>query len=256
LGRTAAGGRENAGIQAAVRAASLFAGQQRRETERPDQVTRPTADLTNDYSAAGFGAALKPGLRPALLLIDFAQAYFAAGSPLYAGVEAARDSAARLHGAARTAGIPCIFTRVEYSPGGREGGMFFKKVPALKCFETGNPMGGFTAELVPLPGDEVITKHFPSAFFGTGLAETLHARGIDTVIITGLSTSGCVRASAVDALCHGFVPLVVTDAVGDRDAGVHAANLFDLGAKTAELVSEAQAAAYMAGIPSEDGAAL
>ncbi len=91
---------------------------------------------------------------------------------------------------------------------------------------------------------------FPSAFFGTGLAENLHARGIDTVLITGLSTSGCVRASAVDCLCHGFVPLVVTDAVGDRDARVHEANLFDLAAKTAELVSEAQAAAYMAGVAS------
>ncbi len=128
------------------------------------------------------------------------------------------------------------------------GGIFYRKIAALKCFETGQPMADFTPELAPVPGDEVVTKHFPSAFFGTGLAEDLRARGIDTVLITGLSTSGCVRASALDALCHGFVPLVVTDAVGDRDAGVHAANLFDLGAKTAELVSEAQAAAYLAGL--------
>ena len=206
-----------------------------------------SANLDDDYAAAGFRGTLKPGVRPVVLLIDFARAYFDPASPLYAGVETARESAARLHAAARAAGVPAIFTRVEYSSDGHEGGIFYKKIAALKCFETGNPLGDFTPELAPLPGDIVITKYYPSAFFGTGLAETLRSDGIDTVVITGLSTSGCVRASAVDALCHGFVPLVVTDAVGDRDAGVHAANLFDLAAKTAELVNEAQATAYLAG---------
>lgn len=210
-------------------------------------MTRQVEDLGGDYEAAGFGGALKPGTRPVLLLIDFARAYYDPDSQLYAGVEAARASAARLHRAARAAGVPVIFTRVEYSADGHEGGVFYKKVAALKAFCTGSPLGDFTPELSPLPGDDIITKHFPSAFFGTALAEKLHADGIDTVLITGLSTSGCVRASAVDALCHGFVPLVVTDAVGDRDARVHEANLFDLGAKTAELVSEAQAADYIAG---------
>ena len=205
-------------------------------------------DLGQDYAAAGFGGRLQPGARPALLLIDFARAYFDTASPLYAGVETARASAARLHVAARAAGVPCLFTRVEYSADGHEGGVFFKKIAALNCFVAGNPLGDFTAELVPLPGDAVITKHYPSAFFGTGLAETLRAQGIDTLLITGLSTSGCVRATAVDAICHGFIPLVVTDAVGDRDAGIHAANLFDIAAKSAELVSEAQAAAYLAAV--------
>lgn len=204
--------------------------------------------LNEDYLGAGFGGTLVPGRRPVLLLIDFARAYYDRASPLYAGVENARASAARLRDAARAAGVPVVFTRVEYSADGHEGGVFYRKIAALKCFETGNVLGDFTPELEPLPGDEVVTKHFPSAFFGTGLAEDLRARGVDTVVITGLSTSGCVRASAVDALCHGFVPLVVVDAVGDRDAGVHAANLFDLGAKTAELVSEAQAAAYLGGL--------
>ncbi|WP_426168752.1 isochorismatase family protein [Sandarakinorhabdus sp. DWP1-3-1] len=211
-------------------------------------MTRAVDDPGQDYAAAGFGASLAPGRKPVLLLIDFSRAYFDAASPLYAGVEAARASAARLHTAARAAGVPCVFTRVEYSADGHEGGLFYKKIAALKCFERGNPLGDFTPELAPLPGDEVVTKHYPSAFFGTRLAEHLHARGIDTILVTGLSTSGCVRASAVDAICHGFVPLVVTDAVGDRDAGVHAANLFDLAAKSADLVSEAQALAYLAGL--------
>lgn len=210
-------------------------------------MTQQVKDLGGDYQAAGFGGRLKPGNRPVLLLIDFARAYYDPASQLYAGVESARASAARLHLAARAAGVPVIFTRVEYSPDGHEGGVFYKKIAALKAFHTGSPLGDFTPELSPLPGDEVITKHFPSAFFGTALAEKLRADGIDTILITGLSTSGCVRASAVDALCHGFVPLIVVDAVGDRDARVHEANLFDLGAKTGELVSEAQAADYIAG---------
>lgn len=209
-------------------------------------MTRAVDDPGQDYAAAGFGTSLTPGNKPVLLLIDFARAYFDPASPLYAGVETARASAARLHTAARAAGVPCVFTRVEYSADGHEGGVFYRKIAALKCFERGNPMGDFTPELAPLPGDEVVTKHYPSAFFGTRLAEHLHARGIDTILVTGLSTSGCVRASAVDAICYGFVPLVVTDAVGDRDAGVHTANLFDLAAKSADLVNEAQALAYLA----------
>ena len=166
-------------------------------------MTREVDDLGGDYRAAGFGGALQPGSRPVLLLIDFARAYYDPDSQLYAGVEAARASAARLHLAARAAGVPAIFTRVEYSPDGHEGGVFYKKIAALKAFHTGSPLGDFTPELTPLPGDAVITKHFPSAFFGTALAEKLHADGVDTILITGLSTSGCVRASAVDALCHG-----------------------------------------------------
>ncbi len=209
-------------------------------------MTRAVNDLGADYAAAGFGNSLQPGARPVLLLIDFARAYFDTESPLYAGVGAVRASAARLHAAARAAGVPCVFTRVEYSADGHEGGVFYKKIAALRCFERGNPLGDFTPELAPMLGDEVVTKHYPSAFFGTRLAEHLHARGIDTILLTGLSTSGCVRASAVDALCHGFVPLVVTDAVGDREARVHEANLFDLAAKTAELIDEAQTLAYMA----------
>lgn len=199
----------------------------------------------DDYRAAGFGGSLRPGARPALLLIDFARAYLDPAAPLYAGVEAARASAARLRDTARACGVPVIFTRVEYSADGHEGGQFFRKIGALECFVTGNPLADFTPELSPLPGDRVLTKHFPSAFFGTALTSQLVADGIDTLVITGLSTSGCVRATAVDALCHGFVPLVVTDAVGDRDPAVHAANLFDLAAKTAELVTEAQAADYL-----------
>jgi nicotinamidase-related amidase len=94
----------------------------------------------------------------------------------------------------------------------------------------------------------VVTKQYASAFFGTTLASQLKALGVDTVLIAGVSTSGCVRATAVDACQHGFVPLVVRDAVGDRHPGPHEANLFDLQAKYAEVVDLEAAAAYLASL--------
>jgi maleamate amidohydrolase len=109
-------------------------------------------------------------------------------------------------------------------------------------------LGDFTPELVPKDGDLIVTKQFPSAFFGTDLAQQLHGRGVDTVLVAGLTTSGCVRATALDALCHGFAPLVVSDACGDRDPKVHEANLFDLQAKYADVITAAQARDYLASL--------
>jgi maleamate amidohydrolase len=206
--------------------------------------------LTEDYKAAGFGLSLTPGARPALLLVDFARAYFDAASPLFAGVESERAVAAGLADAARAAGIPVVFTRVEYVPGdpARNGGQFYKKIAALSCFDHDNPLGDFTPELAPQDGDIVVTKQYPSAFFGTDLADRLRELEADTLVVTGLSTSGCVRASTLDALCHGLVPLVVEDACGDRDPAVQAANLFDLSAKYADVIDSAVARAYFASV--------
>ena len=194
---------------------------------------------------------LAPGAKPALLVVDFVRAYLVPGSPLYAGVEPARAAAGKLLGFARAAGIPVMHTHVEYQPGGADGGVFFRKLPALASFERGaHPeLAAFAEGLEPRPGEAVFTKQFASAFFGTGLAGALRARGVDTLLIAGVSTSGCVRATAVDACQHGFVPLVVREAVGDRHPGPHEANLFDLQAKYAEVVSLAEAAAYLGGLP-------
>jgi maleamate amidohydrolase len=193
-------------------------------------------DLAADYSAAGFGNRLGFGKTPALVLVDVIMAYLDPASPLYAGVENELAVNERLVAAARKAEIPIIFTRVEYMPGGRDGGHFFRKVPALSCFERGNPLGAFPPGLQPRPDEVVVTKQYASAFFGTSLRATLTAMRVDTVILTGYSTSGCVRASALDALQNGFIPIVVADACGDRDARVQEANLFDLAAKYADVV--------------------
>lgn len=195
--------------------------------------------LQQNYARGGFGKRLGFGKRPALLVIDFVRAYLVKDSPLYAGVEAAQAAAVQLLAAARAAQIPIVHTNVVYQPGGRDGGVFFRKVPALASFEAGaHPdLAAFAAGLEPLPGETVISKQYASAFFGTSLASTLTALGVDTVLIAGLSTSGCVRASAVDCCQHGFIPVVVAEAVGDRASGPHEANLFDIHAKYGDVVA-------------------
>ena len=207
-----------------------------------------TETLNENYARAGYHARQSWGQRPALILVDFARAYFEADSPLYggAGCVSARDHAARLLARARQTGTPVIFTEVRYLPGGRDGGVFYRKATPLKVLEWGNPMGDLVAGMDRRPDEVMVTKQYPSAFFGTSLAATLTAMGVDTVLITGLTTSGCVRATCVDAMSHGFVTLVVSDAVGDRADDPHRANLFDMSAKYADLVTTAEAEDFLA----------
>jgi len=196
----------------------------------------------------GLGGRLEPGERPALIIVDFVQAYLLERSPLYAAVEAPHAACRVLLDAARSAGVLIVHTNVRYGAAGRDGGVFFRKVPALSVFlEGADPeLAQFAPGLEPRPGEPVITKQYASAFFGTTLASTLTAHRSDTLLIAGVSTSGCVRATAVDACQHGFIPVVVRDAVGDRPGGTHEANLFDLEAKYAEVRSLAQALQYLA----------
>jgi maleamate amidohydrolase len=201
-------------------------------------------DLAQNYAKAGYHHGLGFGERPALILVDFVQAYFEPGSPLYAGVDAALASALRLLAAARAAGVMRVVTNVSYRKGLVDGGIFTRKVPALSSFEDGNPLGRFPDGLEPRDDEIVISKQYPSAFFGTSLAATLTAAKIDTVVITGLTTSGCVRATCVDTMSNGFIPIVVREAVGDRAAAPHEANLFDMSAKYADVVSENDVLAY------------
>lgn len=204
-------------------------------------------DLLANYQRAyntrvGFGA------RPALILIDFCQGYFEPDCDLYADVDAALESALRVRAAARAAGVPVILTNVVYHPSAIDGGRFFEKAAPLRNFLQGSPMGAFGPGLVPFDDELVVSKQYPSAFFGTSLASTLTALGVDSVLLTGLTTSGCVRASCVDAMSHGFRTAVIADACGDRHSAPHEANLFDMNAKYADVVSEADALAFLAGL--------
>lgn len=202
--------------------------------------TDSSDDRHANYAGA-FDGHLRPGRKAALLIVDVVVAYLDPASNLYARAEDALASNRRLLQVAHAAGVPAVFTNVEYQAEGADGGFFFRKVPALKAFLKGCPLGAFPDTLQPGPADIVVTKQYASAFFGTSLAATLHVLGVDTLLITGFSTSGCVRASALDALQYGFIPFVVRDACADRHPGPHEANLFDLQAKYAEVIGEAAA---------------
>lgn len=212
-----------------------------------DAARERDASQDEDYERAGLAGQLAPGTSPALLLVDPARAYVDPDCPLYAGVEPAVDAMKALLAGVRRAGIPVVVTRVRFRTDGGDGGVFYRKVPTLRVFAEGSPYGDFIDGLAPTADELTVTKQYPSAFFGTSLATYLTANGVDTVLIAGLSTSGCVRATALDAMQHGFVPVVVEDAVGDRDPDVHAANLFDIRHKIGEVWPIRQAMDYLAG---------
>lgn len=188
------------------------------------------------------------GKKPALILVDFVQAYFDRDCDLYSGVEDTLESAIRVRDAARKAGILVVYTNVVYHPSAIDGGRFYEKAKPLRYFLEGSPMGAWPQGFSPNEDELVISKQYPSAFFGTSLASTLTAAGVDTAIITGLTTSGCIRATCLDACSHGFIPIVVEQACGDRHPDPHQANLFDMNAKYADVVSEQESIDYLLGL--------
>jgi maleamate amidohydrolase len=182
------------------------------------------------------------GARPAVVVVDLVRAYTDPAGPFGLpepgpAVEATRA----LVDAARARGHLVVWTVVRYAPGLEDGGLFVHKVPALACFVENAPGDWGRLTLEPAAGEPVVAKQYASAFFGTSLASTLHAAGVDTVVVAGVSTSGCVRATAMDALNSGFRPQVVRDACADRTRALHDNNLADLDAKYADVVDLAEA---------------
>lgn len=200
-----------------------------------------------DNYAGVWGTRVGFGQRPALLMIDFMQGYTTEGAPLFApGVVSAVAQSVELLAAARAAGIAVIHTNIRYHPGHfADGGMWVKKAPVMKDMVQGNPLAEFCPQVMPLPEEVVLTKQYASSFFGTSLAPMLQALGVDTLIMAGCSTSGCVRATAVDAVQYGFRGIVVRECVGDRHEGPHEANLFDIDSKYGDVVLRAQALDYI-----------
>lgn len=189
------------------------------------------------------------GRNPAVIVVDFINAYTSEGSPLFAQgvVDAVRDTVPLLE-AARRQSVPVIYTRVIYQAGGYDGGIFVEKVPVLLKMVEGEPLADIVPELPPAKGDVILNKQYASAFFGTSLAAMLTSHGIDTVIVTGCSTSGCIRASAVDGMQHGFRVIVPRECVGDRHPGPHEANLFDIDSKYGDVVGRQDVLDYFNGL--------
>jgi maleamate amidohydrolase len=186
------------------------------------------------------------GERPAVLVVDLVRGYTEEGGPFALPAPApAVQATAELVAAARAGGHPVVWTVVRYAAGLADGGLFVRKVPALAAFAADAPGEWGALTLAPQPEEAVLVKQYASAFFGTTLATTLHTAGVDTLVVAGVSTSGCVRASAMDALNSGFRPQVVRQACADRSVALHEANLADLDAKYADVVDLAEALAHL-----------
>jgi maleamate amidohydrolase len=196
-----------------------------------------TTDMLRRLEKRGMARKLGFGRRPAVLAIDLVNAFTDPKLPLGADLDAVVEQARRVLDHARAAGVPVLFTTVAYDDTDlADAGLWAIKVPASASLRAGTPETELDARLGRRADESVLVKKYASAFFGTDLVSRLNARDVDTLVIVGCTTSGCVRASAVDALQNGFRPIVVTEAVGDRDEGAHEQSLLDLQAKYADVL--------------------
>ena len=194
----------------------------------------------------GFGGRGGFGRRPALVVIDMTLGFTDPESPLSCDLEGPVSEIQKLLEAARQAEIPVVFTTVAFRESDKlTAAAFIDKVPALLTLEAGTRWAEIDPRIAPRETEPVLNKLFASGFFGTGLSSLLTAAGVDTLIITGASTSGCVRATAVDALQYGFRPVVPREAVGDRSPDAHEANLYDVDAKYGDVVRAQEVLDYL-----------
>ncbi|MBN8656874.1 MAG: isochorismatase family protein [Anaerolineae bacterium] len=203
------------------------------------------SDLQSNYKGV-FDGRIGFGKKPAVLVVDFINAYTTEGSLLYApDVVTAVNETVDLLALAREKNVPVLYTKVLYNKNFRDGGIFIQKVPVLKTMVEGEPLAEIVPQLPPVESDIIIVKQYASAFFGTSLAATMTSMGVDTLILTGCSTSGCIRASAVDGMQYGFRVIVPRECVADRHAGPHEANLFDINSKYGDVVSKSEVMSYL-----------
>lgn len=206
------------------------------------------------YDARGFGGRQGAGERPVVLVVDFIEGFTNPASALACDADAAVGATRRLLDAARAAGVPVIFTTVSYDDDLERAAMFVAKAPALATLRPGSAWVEVDPRLAPRMEEPVLVKLFASAFFGTHLDEMLREAGCDTVIVTGASTSGCVRATAVDALQYGYRVLVPREGVADRAVDAHNGSLLDIDAKYGDVISIDEAIAAVASAAPVPGA--
>lgn len=199
------------------------------------------------YQRAQLGHRLGFGKRPAVVVVDFQVGFTVPErSPLAGDLAAAVTATNQVIAAARKKNVPIIFTTVGYDPHHQDdAGLWPEKVPSLRLLALGSELVELDPRLDHKPEDLVIVKKYASGFFGTYLASTLTMKAVDTLIVTGCTTSGCVRATVMDALAHGFRPIVPLETVGDRAQEPHEANLFDIGAKYGDVVLLSEVLEYL-----------
>ena len=201
------------------------------------------------YDRAGFGRPVQRGRRPAVVVVDLTYGFTDPAYPTGAEMSGPVLATARLLDAARAAGLPVVFTTIAYDAGQIATLTWLKKATGLAALELGSRLVEIDDRLARRPDEHLVVKTGASAFFGTALASYLTAAGADTVIVTGATTSGCVRASVVDAVQHGFPTLVPRDCVADRAAAPHEASLFDIHEKYGDVVDLDDVLAYVGALP-------
>ncbi len=186
----------------------------------------------------GFHGRAGMGERPALVVIDVNRGFTDPASPLVCDLDDVVVAIGRLLDGFRSSGLPVAYTTVSYDEAAKQAAAaFIDKIPALLTLEAGSLWVEIDPRIAPLSTEPVFNKLWASAFFGTPFASFLAAHGCDSLVVTGASTSGCVRATALDALQHGYRPVVPREAVGDRNPGAHDANLYDIDTKYGDVVS-------------------
>ena len=203
------------------------------------------AERDRIYARAGWGQRIRRGSRPGILVVDLTRGFTEPEYPTGSDQTAVVEATGRLLEAARATRCPVVFTTIGYAEHGLDGGAWLQKAPGLGILREGTPAAELDPRLPRGPEDVVIMKKGASAFFGTNVAAVLAAAGVDTVVICGATTSGCVRASAVDSVQYGFPTLVVRECVGDRAPGPHEANLFDIDAKYGDVITVDDALEYV-----------
>jgi maleamate amidohydrolase len=198
----------------------------------------------------GFGGRQSFGRRPALLVIDMTVGFTSPVSPLHCELEDAVAAIEQLLDVAREKSLPVVYTTVSYGEGEKAvAKAFIEKVPALLALTEGSPFTKVDPRIAPLQGEPVLNKLFASAFFGTSLQSLLAAHHCDSVLVTGSSTSGCVRATAVDVLQNGYRLVIPREAVGDRNPTAHEQALYDVDAKYGEVVALEESLSWLASLP-------
>jgi maleamate amidohydrolase len=208
------------------------------------------------YAAAGLGQAVTLGSRPAVLVVDFSCGFTDPECTLGADMSAEVEATRRLLDAGRAKGLTVIFTTIGYEPSLKDGGLWLQKVPSLGDLQIGGRWVEIDPRLEPREDETILLKKGASAFFGTNLPAILVSEGVDSVILCGATTSGCIRATAIDLLQYGYPTLVPRECVADRAQAPHEANLFDINAKYADVVPLDDVLEYVATVPGALGAAV
>src|SRR6195256_4411236 len=207
------------------------------------------------YARARLGESVTLGSRPAVLVVDFSCGFTDPACALGSELAAEVESTKRLLDVARAQGLLVLFPSIGFEPGLKDGGLWLQKVPSLGDLQVGGRWVEIDARLEPREDETVVLKKGASAFFGTNLASILITQRVDSVILCGATTSGCIRATAIDLLQYGWPTLVPRECVGDRAQAPHEANLFDIQAKYADVVSVDDALAYLETVPERVGVA-